>query len=154
MRNDLEKAIKEAEEKVTPLELIEEAISCLDRLYEDFSPGIKRLPVNLHEYAGFIAVAYKQLRLLKSKLEETPGPKRIVQIAFAGNFERLYDFFTDLDLKVGDPVVCDTFRGFSVGKVAEFVETSTKADKWIVQKVDVEGHEKRNRERELKEMLE
>jgi len=81
-----------------------------------------------------------------------------VQIAFAGNYEVLYDFFTDLDdIQVGDPVVCDTARGFSVGKVAGFIETSTKATKWIVQRVDVEGHKKRlERERlaeELAEML-
>jgi len=83
--------------------------------------------------------------------------RRFVQVTFAGNNEVLYDFFTDLQLQVGDPVVCDTIRGFSVGKVIGFVETSTKADRWIVQKVDVKGHKKRlERERlakELEEML-
>lgn len=83
--------------------------------------------------------------------------KRIVQVAFAGNYEMIYDFFTDLELQIGDPVVCDTFRGYSVGKVAGFVETSTKATNWIVQRVDVEGHRKRMEERrlakELAEML-
>lgn len=88
----------------------------------------------------------------------TSSVKRIVQIAFAGNYEMLYDFFTDLDkLRVGDPVVCHTVRGYSVGTVARFVETSAKATNWIVQRVDVEGHEKRMEERrlarELDEML-
>lgn len=76
--------------------------------------------------------------------------RKIVQVAFAGNYEVLYDFFTDLDdLRVGDPVVCDTAQGYSVGKVAGFVETSTKATNWIVQRVDVEGHKKRMKERRL-----
>lgn len=80
---------------------------------------------------------------------------KIVQIAFAGNYEVLYDFFTDLDdLQVGDPVVCDTARGYSVGNVARFVETSTKATNWIVQRVDVEGHQKRTEERRLAKELE
>ena len=83
--------------------------------------------------------------------------KKIVQISFAGNYEVLYDFFADLDLKVGDPVVCHTVRGYSVGKVAGFVDSSTKATSWIVQKVDVEGHmqrlEKIRRAKELEELL-
>lgn len=84
--------------------------------------------------------------------------KRIVQVTFAGNNEVKYDFFTDLNnLQVGDPVVCDTARGYSIGKVIGFVETSTKARSWIVQRVDVEGHRARMEERrlanELAEML-
>lgn len=78
----------------------------------------------------------------------------IVQIAFAGNYETLYDFFTDLDLSVNDPVVCDTVRGYSIGKVAGFVETSTKATNWIVQRVDVEGHQARMKGRRQAKELE
>ena len=74
--------------------------------------------------------------------------KRIVQVAFAGNYEVVYDFFTDLLVQVGDPVVCDTARGYSIGVVAGFVGQSNKAVKWIVQRVDVEGHKARL-EREL-----
>jgi hypothetical protein len=78
---------------------------------------------------------------------------KYVQIIFAGNYEAKYDFKTDLDLKVDDPVVCDTARGYSVGKVVGFVENSTKATNWIVQKVDVEGHQARLKlEMELAEM--
>ncbi|MEW5952657.1 MAG: DUF4326 domain-containing protein [Bacillota bacterium] len=86
-----------------------------------------------------------------------PTIKQIVQVSFAGNLSYLYDFFTDLDLQEGDPVVCDTVRGYSVGKAVGFVETSTKATNWIVQKVDVEGHRARMKERraakELEELL-
>lgn len=80
--------------------------------------------------------------------------KRIVQIAFAGNFEKLYDYFTDIpNLESGEPVVCPTNIGFTVGKVVKYIEKSTKAEKWIVQRVDVEGHKKRMEARELEEML-
>lgn len=83
--------------------------------------------------------------------------KRIAQITFSGNNEVKYDFFTDLNLQVGDTVVCDTVRGYSVGKVAGLLESSTKARAWVVQKVDVEGHRKRTERewlaKELEEML-
>jgi hypothetical protein len=81
--------------------------------------------------------------------------KRIVRVSFAGNLERQYDFFTDLNLELGDFVVCDTFRGYSVGKVMSILAltTKTKADKWIVQLVDVMGHAERMKDRELAEML-
>lgn len=91
--------------------------------------------------------------------EEAFGPKkpvkRIVQIVFAGNYEKRYDFYTDLDLQLGDFVVCDTFRGYSVGKVVSVLALTTKnkADKWIVQAVDVIGHAERMRDREISEML-
>lgn len=74
---------------------------------------------------------------------------KYAQVAFAGNLESLYDFKTDLELQIGDPVVCDTVRGFSVGKVIHLADTSTKATNWIVQKVDAEGHKARMEEREL-----
>lgn len=85
-------------------------------------------------------------------------PKKIVQVAFAGNHERLYDYFTDMgELESGDWVVCHTMSGYGVGRVVRYIETSTKAEKWIVQRVDVEGHRKRlESERladELAEML-
>ena len=66
--------------------------------------------------------------------------KRIVQVTFAGNNEVKYDFFTDLDLKVGEDVVCHTVRGFGIGRVVGHVEISTKARDWIVQRVDVERY--------------
>ena len=87
--------------------------------------------------------------------EDFAPVKRIVQVVFAGNYERKYDFFTDLDLQLGDFVVCDTFRGYSVAKVVSILAltTNTKADKWIVQVVDVVGHAERMRGRELADLL-
>lgn len=86
--------------------------------------------------------------------------KRIVQIAFAGNHERLYDFFTDIeDLQNSEWVVCHTLQGYSVGRVVKYIETSTKATNWIVQRVDVEGHkaklelERERLNKEVEDML-
>lgn len=86
-------------------------------------------------------------------IKKTPVA-RIAQVTFAGNNEVKYDFFTDLEnIQVGDPVVCDTARGYSIGKVVALIETSTKARSWIVQRVDVEGHKTRMEERQLADEL-
>lgn len=88
-----------------------------------------------------------------------PEPvKRIVQISFAGNQERLYNYFTNMgDLQSGDWVVCHTLQGYVIGRVVRYIDTPTKAEKWLVQRVDVEGHKARlERERlarEIEDML-
>ena len=75
----------------------------------------------------------------------------IVQIVFKGNYAKLYDYYTDLDVKVGEPVVVETGSTFSIGTVAGFVDESKNARSWIVQKIDIEGHKNRT---ELRELLE
>jgi len=88
---------------------------------------------------------------------ETEPVKKIAQVTFAGNNEVRYDFFTDLDLKVGEDVVCHTVRGFGIGRVVGHVDTSTKARDWIVQKVDAERYkvlvERDRQAREIDDML-
>ena len=76
---------------------------------------------------------------------------KIVQVVFRGNYAKLYDYFTDLDVVVGEPVVVETGSTFSIGTIAGFVEKSKNARAWIVQKIDVEGHKQRL---ELRELLE
>lgn len=85
---------------------------------------------------------------------------KYAQIAFAGNMEALYDFKTDIgDLEIGDPVVCHTARGYSVGKVVKLISESKKATDWIVQRVDVDRYnalirqENPGLDKELEEML-
>lgn len=78
--------------------------------------------------------------------------EKVVGVKFSGTYST-YAFKTDLDLKVDDLVVCDTSRGYSVGKVAGGTDVS-KATKWIVQKVDVAAFEARKaKEAELEKML-
>lgn len=76
---------------------------------------------------------------------------KIVQIAFKGNLAKLYDYFTDLDVVVGEPVVVETGSAFSIGTVQGFVLESKNARSWIVQKIDVDGHKQRVALRELLE---
>ena len=76
---------------------------------------------------------------------------QIVQVFFRGNVCKTYDYFTDLDLKVGEPVIVQTGSTFSVGTVQGFVSESKNAKVWIVQKIDVAGHEERKAMRELLE---
>lgn len=65
----------------------------------------------------------------------------------------MYDFFTDLELVAGDAVVCDTVRGLAIGEVIDVVNTSKKANKWVVQKIDMSQHESRlAREKRIKEL--
>lgn len=76
----------------------------------------------------------------------------IVQISFKGNLVKVYDYLTDLDLQVGEPVVVPTGSGYSVGKVERILASSKKATAWVVQRVDVAGHKERTRQREAAEM--
>ena len=61
--------LKKAEEKVKPIELINEIIDCINSLYsEDLGKGVTKLPKKLSQYAGCIGVALNQAELLKTKL--------------------------------------------------------------------------------------
>lgn len=80
----------------------------------------------------------------------------VVQVSFKGNLVKLYDYLTDLDLQVGEPVVVPTGSSYSVGKVKNILDSSNKATAWVVQRVDVIGHEhrmSRREEAELDELL-
>jgi uncharacterized protein (DUF1919 family) len=67
----------------------------------------------------------------------------VISFEVGYNHYKPYDFKTDLDLKEGDLVVCDTARGYNVGQVVGIKESSKSATKWIVCKVDLEAHQKR-----------
>jgi hypothetical protein len=73
--------------------------------------------------------------------------RNIVAVKFK-NYDKTYSYFTDLELKVDDHVVVDSpSTGFEVVKVTEVQGMSTsllsKASKWIVQKLDIAGYEKK-----------
>jgi len=61
---------------------------------------------------------------------------RCAEVIFAGNYEAKYSFLTDLVLQVGDQVVCDTSRGFSVGRVVSLEGDTSKANRWVVSRID------------------
>ena len=59
---------KKIYDEMTPMECIDEVIFSLQMFYcEDNNT---RLPSELHKFAGSISIAYKQAKLLKSKLEK------------------------------------------------------------------------------------
>lgn len=70
---------------------------------------------------------------------------KIVGVAFPGGYgtPKIYSFRTDLDLSVGDTVVCDTANGLTIGTVSDLEGNEPKATKWIVQRVDLDAHKKR-----------
>jgi len=66
-----------------------------------------------------------------------------VKVTF-GDYGKHCEFKTDLeDLKENDWVICDSVNGMLLGQVQEMVTYSTRATKWIIQKVDLEDHERR-----------
>ena len=72
--------------------------------------------------------------------------ERIALIKFRGYAEHMeYSYLTDIeDLKEGDPVVVPTNNSFSVGYFSKYSSNKQhikNAEKYIVQKVDVEGYE-------------
>ena len=78
---------------------------------------------------------------------------KVVSVKFDGYAYKTYDFFTDLELKVGDVVVVDTQNGLQVAEVVDVDVDSSKATKWVVDKVDMEAHKARiEREKRLKEI--
>lgn len=68
-----------------------------------------------------------------------------------GGTSKQYCFKSDLDLQIGDKVVCDCSTGLSVGEVVNIHdEVTTKATRWVVQKVDLTEHKaKMERQRAL-----
>lgn len=76
----------------------------------------------------------------------------VVSVAFPDSPKK-YDYLTDLsDLKRGDLVVVPTGsphqRRFAVVPVVGFKDESDKADKWVVQRVDIKGWQQRIKQRE------
>lgn len=78
---------------------------------------------------------------------------KVASVKYIDGFpHKTYDFFTDIeDLRVGDTVVVDSVNGLGLAKVELVVKQSpySKANKWIVQKVDLSSHEARIRKEKL-----
>lgn len=71
------------------------------------------------------------------------SPMMCVEVIFSGNYEARYSFMTDLVLHVGDQVVVDTARGFSVGRVVGLEGDESKATRWVYCVIDEKAfHEK------------
>ena len=70
---------------------------------------------------------------------------KTVSVKFINGYtSSVYDFRTNLNLKEGDIVVCDTSRGYQVAQVLVVNEVaSRKATKWVVDIVDVDKHKAR-----------
>lgn len=69
------------------------------------------------------------------------------------NDSRVFDFKTDMELQEGDTVVCHTEQGLSVGAVVVLLDNSIKATKWVVDRVNLTGHQERLMREERKKQL-
>lgn len=67
------------------------------------------------------------------------------QKEYSGYGEKEYHFFVLNDIQKDDIVVLDTANGLRLGKVSRFVEASETnyANKYIVQKVDLESYKQK-----------
>lgn len=71
---------------------------------------------------------------------------KVVMVQFERDFgwSGEYAFKTDLDLKVGDDVLVDvTKKGATMARVSKIDTASTKATRWVIQKVDYDAHKAR-----------
>ena len=86
--------------------------------------------------------------------------KKVIAIRFSTNGclgEKVYAYFTDLEVKVGDWVIVEVSKEFKTAMVTDAEGLSkadiAKAHKWIVQKVEVAEYEKRAiKERKINEL--
>lgn len=68
---------------------------------------------------------------------------KVVSVAFHNGGPRRYDYFTDIPLNVGDLVVVPAGSFYSVVTVKGIKEKSSRAEKWVVQRVDLQAYEER-----------
>lgn len=73
--------------------------------------------------------------------EERIWPKRKYVAAIFPNSSKPYDFFTVLNLKRGDKVVVNTVHGLAIATVDRMLSRSSKANNWVIQRVDIEAFE-------------
>ena len=86
--------------------------------------------------------------------------RKVIAIRFRTNGclgEKVYSYFTDLEVKVGDWVIVEVSKEFKTAMVTDAEGLSkadiAKAHKWIVQKVEVAEYEKRAiKERKINEL--
>lgn len=65
--------------------------------------------------------------------------RKVVRVAFKDS-PKLYDYFTDLQLNVGDLVVVPAGSFYSVVTVKQIKDSSLRAEKFVVQKVDLKSY--------------
>lgn len=68
--------------------------------------------------------------------------KKVVGVNFisGSNTRKMYSFYTDLELKKDDIVVCDTAYGYGIAKVVEENILNGQAKKWIIDRVNIDKH--------------
>lgn len=68
----------------------------------------------------------------------------VARVSFPGTPGRRYDFITDVPgLQVRDKVVVESVQGLGVAIVVEVLATSPDAKSWVIQKIDLDAHNKK-----------
>lgn len=80
---------------------------------------------------------------------------KIVEVRFKDGYGKTYDFYNSFEeVQAGDLVVVDTVRGVNVAEVVDVKSYSSKATKHVIQRVDLEAHNKRIQEEKRRTQLE
>lgn len=70
---------------------------------------------------------------------------QIAKVRLCGAPTKLYDYFSDIDVEAGDYVLVPTPYCPKVAVVEKVVSASDKAQKLVIQKIDVKGYVKRKK---------
>ena len=68
--------------------------------------------------------------------------RKVVSVAFQSG-PKLYDYFTDFPLEPGDTVVVPAGDWYSVGTVKRVKDSSIRAEKYVVQYIDIKKYRER-----------
>lgn len=71
----------------------------------------------------------------------------VVRVMFYDS-SREYDYLTDIRLAVGDYVVVPTGKRMGIARVNRVGRSSSRAVKWVIQKIDLAGYEERMRKKD------
>lgn len=89
-------------------------------------------PVPTQKYVGVRFTGKTGQRVATGIANETYIP--------GGNTDMEYIFRRDIEVEIGDLVVCDCGTGFAVGVVTRLTCGDIIPKRWMVQKIDIETH--------------
>ena len=80
----------------------------------------------------------------------------VAQVSFLKDYgpKKLYDYFTEVDVKAGELVVVPAGSSYSLAEVEKVKEKSTKARLYVVQVVDKKAIKRAKELAEAKEFME
>jgi len=102
----------------------------------------------------------KAMRVVRVTFGVDPKGNEAYERTYPGartNRDRKYDYLTDLDFVKGDTAVVETPHGFTLVTIQEvgpdLLFGNLPGHKWIIDKVDIKGHQERKARAERRQFL-